>query len=259
MEYSKAQLLHILEVTKSMNAHKTLLEKLLKRKKSLVVSFKKAAPRSFFVPYRDAVPVPELLPLDPADDPLTVAEQLLQGWTLPLPPRKGSVTYCPPKAVRVPKKATPMKVLDAFTQSLRAQPEVPLPLRSINWDNVGGFKKDFDATMGTLTVCTMNVNGLTEPKLDMVIQLMQKEAISVCILTDTKIQKSQMDFYGKKARAVLGGGTRVHCSMLRKAGRNKQNFSFHLPLLFAVRFVTFLMTFSWLICLDRNQVRNGQF
>ena len=31
-----------------------------------------------------------------------------------------------------------------------------------------------------------------------------------------------MDFYGKKARAVLGGGTRVHCSMLRKAGRNKQ-------------------------------------
>ena len=115
-----------------------------------------------------------------------------------------------------------MKALDVFTQSIRAQPESPLPPRSINWDNVGGYKTDFDASMGTLTTCTMNVNGLTEPKLDMILQLMQKEAIGVCILTDTKLQKSQMDYYGKKARAVLGGGTRVHCSMLRKAGRNKQ-------------------------------------
>ena len=50
-EYSKNQLLHVLDVCKSINAHKTLLEKLLKRKKSLVVSYKKEAPRSFFVPY----------------------------------------------------------------------------------------------------------------------------------------------------------------------------------------------------------------
>ena len=101
-----------------------------------------------------------------------------------------------------------MKALDALTESIRAQPETPLSPRSINWDNVGGFKTEFDSGMGTLTTCTLNVNILT--------------SISVCILTDTKLQKSQMDFYGRKVRAVLDGGTRVHCSMLRKEGLNKK-------------------------------------
>ena len=63
-QYTRTQLLHVLEVSKSVNAHKTLLEKLLKRKKSLVVSYKKEAPRSFFVPFRDVGPTPELLPID---------------------------------------------------------------------------------------------------------------------------------------------------------------------------------------------------
>ena len=209
-------------MSKTINAHKTLLDKLLKRKKSLVASFKKEAPRSFFVPFREEMVIPALQPINPTDDPLTIAEQLLEGWTLPLPPRKLKPTWKPASSTPLKKRRTPMKALDAFTQSIRAQPESPLPPRSINWDNVGGYKTDFDASMGTLTTCTMNVNGLTEPKLDMILQLMQKEAIGVCILTDTKLQKSQMDYYGKKARAVLGGGTRVHCSMLRKAGRNKQ-------------------------------------
>jgi hypothetical protein len=137
-----------------------------------VASYKKEAPRSFFVPYREEVVIPEHPPLEPTDDPLTIAEQLLEGWTLPLPPRKQTTMNRPVSAMPQKKKKktiTPMKALDAFTQSIRAQPEVPLPPRSINWDNVGGYKTDFDASMGTLTTCTMNVNGLTEPKLDMIL------------------------------------------------------------------------------------------
>ena len=50
-EYSRSQLLNVLEVCKSIDAHKTLLKKLLKRKKSLMASYKKEAPKSFLSPF----------------------------------------------------------------------------------------------------------------------------------------------------------------------------------------------------------------
>ena len=86
-QYTSTQLLHVLDVAKSITAHKILLEKLLKRKKSLVTSYKKEAPRPFLVPYRAEITAPELPPIDPAANPLSVAEKRLDGWTLPLPPR----------------------------------------------------------------------------------------------------------------------------------------------------------------------------
>ena len=91
-----------MHVCNSINAHKTLLEKLLKRKKSLVVSYKKEAPRSFFVPYREKVPAPDLLPIDPTHDPLATSllstdDVAISGVETPLEERTqddGSCNTC---------------------------------------------------------------------------------------------------------------------------------------------------------------------
>ena len=219
-EYTKTQLAHILELSKARNAHKTLLEKLLKRKKSLLRTYNKEAPRSFFVPHRSDA-TEELLPIDPTDTLPTIAAQLLEGWTTALPTRRRQAMHRPVKPVR-PAKKSPMTALDNFLQAVQSQPEMPEGTQIVNSDHVGGYKTGFDSTMGTLTTCTMNMNGLTESKLDMVLQLMKKESMSVCILVDTRISAAQSQYFGKRTRAVLGAGTRVHCSKLSKAGRNKR-------------------------------------
>ena len=64
-----------------------------------------------------------------------------------------------------------MIVLKAFVTAIADQPEISCPKPPTDWDTCGAYKKDTANStedMATLTVSTLNINGPTEAKLDMV-------------------------------------------------------------------------------------------
>ena len=106
---------------------------------------------------------------------------------------------------------------------------VPTPVPTVpashqmNPDDVGGHKTGFDKSMGTLTTCTLNINGLTEPKLDLVLLHMQRHSIAVYILIDTHLTSKSAAYLSKRARQILGPGTRVHNAKVKDFTVNKKN------------------------------------
>ena len=77
--------------------------------------------------------------------------------------------------------------------------------------------------MGTLTICTLNINGLSEPKLDSVLLHMRQQSISVYILIDTRLSPKNTHYLSKRARSTLGPGTRVHTAKLNAFVANSKN------------------------------------
>ena len=219
-EYSKQQLLQILTIHKACTANKAILVTLQQQKRRWMSKFKKTPPRSYFVPHYVSGEAPQLSPIDPLLSIDDVARQLLGDWT---PALRGK----PAVRERQPRRrpTTPMIVLKAFVTAIADQPEPIVPKLPSDWDTCGGYKKGtqiFTEDMATLIVSTLNINGLTEAKLDMVTQWMHARNISVCILVDTRLTNRQIIYLGQRARTRLGPGTRVHCSKLKAAVRNRR-------------------------------------
>jgi hypothetical protein len=78
---------------------------------------------------------------------------------------------------------------------------------------LGGIKwEEYKDTDRRLTVGTINCNGLTAGKLDMLLLLMKYEGIDVLNCVDTHVNSNQGKWLARRARHQLGPGTRCHNS-----------------------------------------------
>ena len=83
----------------------------------------------------------------------------------------------------------------------------------IDGDVIGGFRSTEDEQLTPeqrLTVCTLNVAGMDEVKLDMVLQHIEEMGIDVMFCIDAQLSAKAGRFLGRKAKARLGTGTVVH-------------------------------------------------
>jgi hypothetical protein len=67
-----------------------------------------------------------------------------------------------------------------------------------------------------LRIGTLNVNGLDDTKLELILQFVQGETIDVLFLIDTRIEKKAGKYMGKKIKRRLGAGTRTHVTPCTK-------------------------------------------
>ena len=139
------------------------------------------------------------------------ADLLLATWTNPLPSKHRQRRSKNPTTAIPTSPTKPMEVLSSFTQRIHTLPPAPPPIilpsplpipcpgqpAPNNPDNIGGYKTGFDAPMGTLAVCTLNINGLTESKLDSVLLHMRQQSISVYILIDTRLSPKNTHYISK--------------------------------------------------------------
>ena len=80
-------------------------------------------------------------------------------------------------------------------------------------DLVGGYRSAADEARTPdrrLSVCTLNVAGMDEIKLDMVLQHMESYAIDVMVCIDVQLSVKSGRFLGRKAKTRLGTGSVVH-------------------------------------------------
>ena len=78
-------------------------------------------------------------------------------------------------------------------------------------DKIGGEVEFKEAgSESNLTVCTLNIAGLSDDKLDLILQLMTTESIDVLFCIDAQLTTKQGNFMAKKAKCRLGTGTVVH-------------------------------------------------
>ena len=83
----------------------------------------------------------------------------------------------------------------------------------IEGDVVGGFRSVEDEQRNPdhrLTVCTLNVAGLDEIKLDIVLQHMEEMSIDVMFCIDAQLSIKAGRFLGRKAKTRLGTGSVTH-------------------------------------------------
>ena len=77
---------------------------------------------------------------------------------------------------------------------------------------IGGYKSTQAATDRTLSVMTLNVNGLTQHKLPMLCRMLQQDHVDVLICVDTRHSIDQARSFTKKFREQFGAGTSSYFS-----------------------------------------------
>ena len=63
-----------------------------------------------------------------------------------------------------------------------------------------------------VTVASINIRGLTDVKLELILQSFVAEEWDVLFIIDTQLDKKGGDYMGKKIKRRLGTGTRTHAS-----------------------------------------------
>ena len=84
---------------------------------------------------------------------------------------------------------------------------------------VGGFRSPEDADRTPeqrLHVCTLNVAGLDECKLDLILQHMEDEEVDIMFCIDAQLSAKSGRYMGRKAKTRLGTGTVVHINPCAK-------------------------------------------
>ena len=198
-------------ISVSVRQHRTLLTTLAKQHRAHTMSYKRHSPRTIFLPSRF---IPYLDPLVPPLDGLTpteMAHSILSSWD---PPPDTKPTPPPPKHKR--HRVTPTQITLALVDALNRSSASSL-------DITGGFKQNFTHLNGSLSVLTLNTNGLTEGKLDHILAHMICRHIHIAVLTDTRVTSKSLAFLSRKARATLGPGTRIHGTNDPTTQRNRQN------------------------------------
>jgi hypothetical protein len=80
-------------------------------------------------------------------------------------------------------------------------------------DRVGGSSTDLREAVEErhiLRVCTLNINGLDDNKLELVLQFFVEEGIDILFLIDARLDIKGGRYTGKKVKKRLGVGTRTH-------------------------------------------------
>ena len=80
-------------------------------------------------------------------------------------------------------------------------------------DRVGGSNADLLEKVDErhiLKVCTLNINGLDDNKLELVLQFFVEEGIDILFLIDARLDIKGGRYTGKKVKKRLGVGTRTH-------------------------------------------------
>ena len=75
---------------------------------------------------------------------------------------------------------------------------------------VGGKGKRNSQVEPNIRVGTLNVNGLNENKLELILQFFAEENLDVLMLVDTRLEQKTGKYMGKKIKRRLGPGTRTH-------------------------------------------------
>ena len=94
----------------------------------------------------------------------------------------------------------------------------PLPRHpGIGGDSTGSYTTELteeEQRTGDLTVCTLNIAGLTAVKLHHVLYHIRRNSVDVMVLIDAQLSSQQMKWPGRIAKEQLGKGTVKHTNLV---------------------------------------------
>ena len=103
------------------------------------------------------------------------------------------------------------EVFEGRRQALRAWEHVDTHIYSKGRASTGGaMTSTRNIADATMTIATLNVRGLNDAKLELVLQFFVAQEWDILFLIDTQLDKKGRDFMGKKIKRRLGTGTRTH-------------------------------------------------
>ncbi len=109
--------------------------------------------------------------------------------------------------------ATPLDTLMNLRRDMGTfAPTLPGQVSDMAYGIVGGYKSAQSHKDCTLSVMTLNVNGLTQHKLPMLCRMLQQDHVDVLICVDTRHSVDQTRSFNKKFREQLGAGTTSYFS-----------------------------------------------
>ncbi len=109
--------------------------------------------------------------------------------------------------------ATPLDTLMHLRRDMGTlAPTLPGQVSDMAYGIVGGYKSAQSHKDCTLSVMTLNVNGLTQHKLPMLCRMLQQDHVDVLICVDTRHSVDQTRSFNKKFREQLGAGTTSYFS-----------------------------------------------
>ena len=158
--------------------------------------------------------------VDPDEEPITVEKGLQRAQS------RKKRTYCR-HHIRIPKQTEVRDSETTKTETLPSQEQIAKRERLDRWratnlsgvqytggmDRVGDYSSDkmhMVEESRLIRVCTLNINGLDDNKLELVLQFFAEERIDVLFLIDARLDAKSGRFTGKKVKRRLGTGTRTH-------------------------------------------------
>ena len=158
--------------------------------------------------------------VDPDEEPITVEKGLQRAQS------RKKRTYCR-HHIRIPKQTEVLDSKTTKTETLPSQEQIAKRERLDRWratnlsgvqytggmDRVGDYSSDkmhMVEESRIIRVCTLNINGLDDNKLELVLQFFAEERIDVLFLIDARLDAKSGRFTGKKVKRRLGTGTRTH-------------------------------------------------
>ena len=129
--------------------------------------------------------------------------------------------------IRIPKQTETLNSETTKTENVLSQEQLAKRERLDKWratnqlgvqytegtDRVGDYSSDKMTNVEEsriLRVCTLNINGLDDNKLELVLQFFAEEHIDVMFLIDARMDAKSGRYTGKKVKRRLGVGTRTH-------------------------------------------------
>ena len=221
-----ATLTTVQEITKSLDIDRRLLQQLEKQKTKLLRRIRKQPASTILLsddllatiatpnPYALLDDTPPSSPLrpsptnspNPSGGPIPDTHtHIADGWCYPRHRQLQKESQSKPR----PPKLSPTLVALQHAKDMRSLTEVlPSPihpnLTDSTFEVIGGYKNALAAQVKSqLTVCYINLNGLTDTKLDLLHHLIRQHNIDVLICIDCQLSEKEGNRLKKRTKAFL--------------------------------------------------------